>query len=92
MSHPLVRFLLARYDEEDPAHTNSAINELRDEATEMECHLIASDDPDAYGEPKRDVAWAVLRLQALKYRDHPGFNDTWRLVANSRQPPQEPTP
>jgi hypothetical protein len=77
MSHPLVEFLLARYDEEDPTRTNPDIQELRSTATEMECHLIASDDLDAYGVPKRDIAWAGLRLQALRYRGHPDLDDDW---------------
>lgn len=77
MSHPLVQFLLARYDEEDPDHRDPTIQKLRRIATEMECHLIASDEPDAYGVPKRDVAWAGLRLQALRYHSHPDCDRDW---------------
>ncbi|MGA6223487.1 hypothetical protein ACPESV_24515 [Streptomyces umbrinus] len=82
MRHPIVRFLLARYNEEDPDTPH--LPELRDQLGELECNLIVGGEltanPDA--DPtltKTDIALAGLKVAAFRYRDHPEYDDDWRL-------------
>lgn len=94
MSHPIVQFLLARYDEEDPDHTDPEINEYRDRTAELECHMIVGGD--LYPHPdvsKQEYALGGLKIAAFRYRDHPDFDEDWRLPFDSYRPPdEEPTP
>lgn len=89
MSHPLVAYLLARYDEEDPDHTNPAVNERRNQITELECRMLTGDDPYLFepGIAERDVAWWALRMAAFMFRDRDDFQDEWRVPPDPKAPP-----
>ena len=88
MSHPLVEYLLARYDEEDPDHADPELNDLRASATELECHLVHGVDEPYDGEAtESEAAWLALRLQGVAYRERKDFQDDWRLFSGPRTPP-----
>ncbi|MBX9392258.1 hypothetical protein K4749_01255 [Streptomyces sp. TRM72054] len=89
MSHPLVQYLLARYDEADPDHTDPDLNKLRDRATELECHLVYGVDTlyDVTGVTDSEAAWLALRLQGLTYRERSDYQDEWRLPMDPKAPP-----
>ena len=89
MNHPLVQYLLARYDEEDPTRTNPAVNERRGQVTELECRIITSDDPYllAPGVSEREVAWWALRMAGFMYRERDDFQDDWRVPPDPKVKP-----
>lgn len=91
MSHPLVEFLLARYDEEDPDHTDPDVNERREQATTTECHLITGDEPYDNYRSVRAVAWLALRVAGARYHTHPDYLDEWLPPILSGRPDEEPT-
>lgn len=92
MSHPLVQFLLARYDEEDPDRTSPAIEELRSTAIELECRMLTGDEPYLFetSVSEREVAWWALRMQGFMYRERDDFQDEWRVWPDPKAP--RPTP
>ena len=91
MRHPIVQFLLARYDEEDPG--NPHLPQMRDQLTELECHMVVGGDLYPYPDvTKEEYALAGLKLAAFRYRDHPDFDEDWHLPFDTyRRPDEEPT-
>ena len=82
MRHPIIVFLLARLDEEDPNFPYLA--ELRERIAELEYHLIdggplLGNEDLGPGVTKEDLALAGLKVAAFRYRDHPDYKPDWRL-------------
>jgi hypothetical protein len=83
-----VEYLLARYAEAGPDHTDPELNELRDQITAVECHLVYGiDEPYGGGVTVSNAAWVVLRLHGFEYRDRSDFRDEWRLPTDPKAPP-----
>lgn len=90
MKHPIVQFLLDRYDEEDPDDPD--LPALRDAVAQLECHMIVGGDLYPYPDvSKQEYALGGLKIAAFKYRDHPDFDEDWRLPFDTGQHPQGPT-
>ncbi|MGW0575140.1 hypothetical protein ACWD25_04040 [Streptomyces sp. NPDC002920] len=89
MRHPIVAFILARLDEEDADFPN--LDDWRARVAELECHLVAggelfgNEDLDP-AVTKRELALAGLKVAALRYREHPDYDDGWLPPFASDQP------